>query len=445
MIGRLREFIREERIFNEGEGLLLAVSGGLDSSVLCHLLVKAGWKVELAHCNFMLRGAESDRDEAFVRSLGERYQAPVHVTRFDTAAYAEQHKLSVQVAARDLRYAWLERQRAALGLAAVVTAHHMQDNVETLWMNLSKGTGMAGLHGILPLQGHIARPLLFATREEIAAYAKEEGVAFVEDSSNITDKYTRNYFRHNILPPLQALFPDVVRQTGASIDRFREAEELYKQAVEEHKKKLLVKKGEEYFIPLVRFSQAKPLATIAYELLKPFGCSPAQASQVTALLDAEPGRYVTTASHRIVRDRKWFIVAPLNTAEAGYFIIEKEQENLRLPNVAFRFQYAQNDTNAVSANAAVACIDAAGLQFPLMLRRWKQGDYFYPLGMNRKKKLSRFFIDQKLSLPQKEKVWVLESADKRIVWVAGMRIDNRFRVTEKTRQVLRITMTEERS
>ncbi|RPD39775.1 tRNA lysidine(34) synthetase TilS [Chitinophaga barathri] len=441
MIQQLQEFIRQERIFNEGDGLLLAVSGGLDSSVLCDLLVKAGWRLEIAHCNFKLRGAESDRDETFVRSLGEKYNIPVHVTSFDTAAYAAEHKLSTQVAARELRYAWLEEQRTARRLAVIVTAHHMQDNVETLWMNLSKGTGMAGLHGILPLQGHIARPLLFATREDVAAYAAVEGLTFVEDSSNTTDKYTRNFFRHNVLPPLQEIFPDVVRQTGASIQRFREAEELYQQALDVYKKKLLIQKGQEFFIPLIRFSQATPLATIAYELLKPFHCSPAQALQVTGLLDAEPGKYITTATHRIVRDRKWFIITPLNTEEASYFIIEKEQELLQLPGAEFRFRQTENNEHAISADPATACIDAATLQYPLMLRKWKQGDYFYPLGMIRKKKLSRFFIDQKLSLPQKEKVWVLESG-KKIVWVAGMRIDNRFRVTEKTRQVLRITMTE---
>lgn len=441
MTGRLQEFIRKEKIFNPGEGLLLAVSGGLDSSVLCHLLFNAGWKAEIAHCNFQLRGEESRRDEAFVRSLGEKYQAPVHVTAFDTAAYAEQHKLSTQVAARELRYAWLEQLRAERGLAAVVTAHHMQDNVETLWMNLSKGTGMAGLHGILPLQGRIARPLLFATREEIAAYAAAEGLDYVEDSSNITDKYTRNYFRHHILPPLRDIYPDVVKQTGASIARFREAEELYQQALGVHKKKLLVQKGQEFFIPLIRFSQARPLATIAYELLKPFNCSAAQALQVIALLDAEPGKYISTGTHRIVRDRKWFIITPLNTAEASYFIIEEEQDLLQLPGLQFSFREAANNAHAVSTDPLVACIDKAALQYPLMLRKWKQGDYFYPLGMIRKKKLSRFFIDQKLSLPQKEKVWVLESG-KKIVWVAGMRIDNRFRVTEKTRKVLRVTMTE---
>ncbi|WP_346321004.1 tRNA lysidine(34) synthetase TilS [Chitinophaga sp. YIM B06452] len=441
MIERLQEFIRKEKIFNPGDGLLLAVSGGLDSSVLCYLLINAGWKAEIAHCNFQLRGEESRRDEAFVRSLGKKYQAPVHVTAFDTAAYAEQHKLSTQVAARELRYAWLEQLRAERGLAAVVTAHHMQDNVETLWMNLSKGTGMAGLHGILPLQGRIARPLLFATREEIAAYAAAEGLDYVEDSSNITDKYTRNYFRHHILPPLRDIYPDVVKQTGTSIARFREAEELYQQALDVHKKKLLVQKGQEFFIPLTRFSQAKPLATIAYELLKPFNCSAGQALQVIALLDAEPGKYISTGTHRIVRDRKWFIITPLNTAEASYFIIEEGQDLLQLPGLQFSFREAANSAHAISADPLVACIDKAALQYPLMLRKWKQGDYFYPLGMVRKKKLSRFFIDQKLSLPQKEKVWVLESG-KKIVWVAGMRIDNRFRITEKTRKVLRITMTE---
>ena len=435
----LRAFMDRESIVPAGATLLVAVSGGADSVALAHLLHTSGIPIQIAHGNFRLRGKESERDETFVRIFAAQLNVPFHVKHFDTNEYASSRKLSIQEAARDLRYAWLEELRIQAGLTAVATAHHMQDSVETIWMNLSKGTGISGMHGILPKQGALVRPLLFATREDIAGYMMAEQLAFVEDSSNASDKYTRNYFRHHVLPPLKEAFPDVVRQTGASIQRFREAEMLYQQAVEGYRKKLVEKKGEEYFIPVLKLKQVQPLATLAYELLKPFGCNTHLAAQAVDLLEAGPGKFVTTATHRIVRDRKWLIITPLQEALSAHFLIEAGQREVRLPGVRITLREEKYDGRPIPADADVAYLNASALSFPLMIRKWKTGDYCYPLGLYKKKKLSRLFIDQKLSLPEKEKVWVLES-DKRIVWVMGMRLDHRFRVTEHTEQILVLKM-----
>lgn len=294
MLDQLRAYINKEQLLQPGDTLLLAVSGGLDSVVLAHLCIQAGVRTEIAHCNFQLRGEESRRDEAFVTALAAKYNVPFFVRHFDTTGYAAEHKCTVQVAARELRYAWLEALRQERGLTFVATAHHMQDNVETVWMNLAKGTGIAGLHGILPRHGRLVRPLLFATREDIRSYADAEQLQHVEDSSNITDKYTRNFFRHHVLPAIQEAYPEAVKNTAAGIERFREAEILYRQSIEGYRKKLVEQRGTEYFIPILKLKQSKPLSTITYELLKPFHCSPAQIAQVLELLDSEPGKWVAT-------------------------------------------------------------------------------------------------------------------------------------------------------
>lgn len=437
MLLQLQSYIQQEKLFTPGQRLLLAVSGGKDSVVLAHLCLAAGLNAGIAHCNFRLRDAESERDEQFVRQLAAQYNVPFYVQQFDTADWAQTHKQSIQVAARELRYMWLEKIRQEEGYDYIATAHHMQDNVETLWMNISKGTGMAGLHGILPKQGKLLRPLLFATREDIAAYATAHQLQHVEDSSNATDKYTRNFFRHRVLPLLEEAYPQVVKNTGTGIQRFREAEMLYRQALAVHRKNLLEQRKQEYFIPVLKLKQVQPLHTIVYELLKPFQCSPAQAAQVVDLLDSEPGKWIATPAYRIVRDRKWLIITPLEATTSSHFVIEEGQETVQLPEGQLHIK--TGDPAKIPDQPHIAYIDRKQVQFPLLLRKWKQGDYFYPLGMAKKKKLSRFFIDQKLSLPEKEKVWVLES-QKKIVWIVGMRIDDRFRITPGTREVMQITL-----
>lgn len=428
-------YIRKEHLFSHDQPVLLATSGGVDSVVMAQLFKQAGYHFAVAHCNFQLRGDESVRDEAFVTSLAAALDVPFFVVRFDTAAYAAEKRVSIQVAARELRYEWLETTRKEGGYAYTATAHHMQDNVETVLMNLAKGTGIAGLHGILPKQTTLIRPLLFTQKTELLAYAKAENISFVEDSSNITVKYTRNFFRHQVIPVMQEAYPTVISNIAAGIERFREAEELYSQSVIRHRKRLLTQKGNTWMVPVLRLQKTVPLNTIAWEIFRAFGCSSAQLPQVLELLNSGSGRLVETSSHRIIRDRNWLLITTLEEQEAPLIVIEKERTQIITADGHLKIREMSRTGMNIPTAANVACLDKQSVQYPLLLRKWKQGDYFYPLGMRKKKKVSRFFIDQKLSLLQKEKVWVLESG-KRIVWVIGMRIDDRFKITDATKDML---------
>lgn len=431
-------YIEKEALFTRDQPLLLAVSGGVDSVVMAHLVKAAGFTFSIAHCNFQLRGEESLRDETFVEDLASRLEAPFYKVRFDTIAYTTEHRVSIQVAARQLRYEWLEHTMTKTGCTYIATAHHMQDSAETVLMNLSKGTGIAGLHGILPKQTYLVRPLLYAQKVDILDYAAKHNISFVEDSSNITVKYTRNFFRHKVIPVIQEAYPGVVANIAGSIERFREAEILYTQSVERHIKRLVVQKGNMFMIPVLKLQKTIPLQTVAWEIFRRYGCSAAQLPQVIELLDSTSGKLVETATHRIIRDRQWLLVTPLTEEEAAVIVIEKDRTAVATSTGMLRFKTSnRKDTTSIPASAAIASLDKQSLQYPLLLRKWKQGDYFYPLGMRKKKKLSRFFIDQKLSLPQKENIWVLESA-KRIVWIVGLRIDDRFKITGQTKELLSI-------
>lgn len=420
--------------------LVLAVSGGVDSVVLTDLVFNAGFQFSIAHCNFQLRGEESERDEGFVRSLGEKYGVEVLVRRFDTLQFAEQNKLGIQEAARLLRYDWfselLHGQPSTVN-RLLLTAHHADDNIETVLFNIFRGTGMNGLHGILPQQGDIIRPLLFAGREDILAYAKVSQLSWVEDSSNESTKYTRNYIRHEILPMLKQIFPSVTENLSNSIERWREAEELYNQAITQHKKKCCEFKGNEVHIPVLKLQRSAPLKTITFEIIKDFGFRSAQTEEVVGLLESESGKYVSSATHRIIRNRNWLIIAPIQSTEAQNILIEKGEKKVLFPGGELNIEVTVNCQS--STVDRIATLDATGIKFPLLLRKWKQGDYFYPLGMKKKKKLSRFLIDQKVSINDKEKVWVIES-NKKILWVIGYRIDDRFKIIPSTKQVLKLSL-----
>lgn len=419
--------------------LLIAVSGGIDSAVLCHLCHTAGLKFSMAHCNFNLRGEESVRDEVFVTKLAEKYQVPFYLRRFQTKAFAEEHKLSIQEAARKLRYDWFDEILKGKVDHFLLTAHHLDDNIETVLMNFFKGTGISGLRGIQPIAGKIIRPLLFAKRKEIETYALENGLSWVEDSSNDEIKYTRNYFRHNIIPAIEKVFPEAINNIAQNIQRFSETEILYRQAVEMHKTNLIEQKGVEVHIPVLKLLKSVPLSTIVYEIVKDFGFSNRQVHEVVKLLNSETGKYITSPSHRILRNRKWLIISPLNADDAKIILIEKEERVVYFDELSLNIHFLE-DNILFSNNKDVAVLDTRSIQYPLVLRKWRQGDYFYPLGMPKKKKLSRFFIDQKLSKSEKEKVWVVES-NKRVIWVVGLRIDDRFKVSPSTKRAIRLQVS----
>ncbi|MDR3713623.1 MAG: tRNA lysidine(34) synthetase TilS [Puia sp.] len=514
------DFAGKQRLFSSRDRLLLAVSGGLDSVVLCELCALSGMDFVIAHCNFRLRGAESERDEEFVRRLSEKYDKPLMVGAFDTLAYAAQKKVSVQVAARELRYEWFrqliqasaDRRPGGTTVAAdpspvypdlkvslsasmdrlstvsplatdysllaphsspltkIVTAHHLDDNIETLLMNFFKGTGIAGLRGILPAQGNLVRPLLFAGKEELRQFATDRGLEWVEDSSNESDKYTRNYFRHQVIPLVERVYPGALHNLADNLDRFRGVEWFYREAIARYKSKLLETRGQEVYIPVLKLkkllngSQAPPmhappeaLRSLVYEIIRDFGFLPQQSDELIRLLDSGTGRYIESATHRILKNRNWLILSVHPSASAAYILIESTDKAVHYGDGVLHFERLQGPGVLSGGGAGdsavppersfpvskdIACLDAAMLRFPLLLRKWKPGDYFYPLGMRKKKKLARFFIDSKLSGADKEKTWVLEM-DKKIIWVVGLRIDDRFKVAPSSKDIWKISRSRE--
>jgi tRNA(Ile)-lysidine synthase len=437
-----RDYIKKENLFDSNNGLLLAVSGGVDSSVLCELLHQAGFDFEIAHCNFQLRGKESERDEEFVIQLGAKYGKKVLVRRFDTLKYSAEKKISIQVAAREQRYQWFnqwdpEKQNR------ILTAHHLDDNVETLLMNFFRGTGISGLRAILPRQGRIVRPLLFAKKEEIIQFAKANDLQWVEDGSNETDKYARNYFRHQVIPLVQKIYREGIHNLQDNLERFRDIEELYQQSIRRHKKELYTRIGDEIHIPVLKLKKLIPLRSIVYEIISEFNFTSSQVGELIGLIESETGKYIQSATHRIIKDRNWFIISPVQAGLSHTILIEETDQSVIFENGILNMgvipfpSTEDRPASQLPAASHFAHLDADQINFPLLLRKWKQGDYFYPLGMRKKKKIGRFFIDNKYSQTQKEKAWILEM-NKKIIWIVGSRIDDRFKITPQTKRVLEL-------
>ncbi len=443
--------------------LLLAVSGGVDSVVMTDLFYKAGFDFVIAHCNFQLRQEESIRDELFVRSLEDKYNKKVCVKRFNTKQYAEENKISIQEAARNLRYDWFEemltanrqpptddsetlksirQQSTGNGQQFLATAHNADDNIETMLMFLFRGTGIHGLTGIKPFdkERKIIRPLLFVTRDEIKMYAEKNNLEWMEDSSNLSDKYTRNFFRHKIISLAEEYFPNAKQNLLENIHRFNETEQLYTQAIELHKKKLIEYKGNEIHIPVLKLKKTKPLDTIIWEIIKDYNFSAHQVNEIKKLFDADNSSYISSSSHRIIKNRNWLILAPNEHEAANHILIEENDKQVKFKSGVLQFETASTLNFKLQTVNNIAQLDAKHIEFPLLLRKWKQGDYFYPLGMQKKKKLSRFFIDKKLSATDKENIWVLEM-NKKIVWIVCYRIDDRFKITASTKKILKISFT----
>lgn len=447
LLKKFKEAIHQQNLFSVKDKLLLAVSGGVDSVVLCELCKQAGYDFIIAHCNFQLRGEESERDEQFVKALGKKYEAEVLVKKFDTESYAAENKLSVQEAARKLRYDWFKEQISQLTNPPpdsyrdnyLLTAHHADDNNETLLMNFFRGTGLHGLTGIPVSAGYIRRPLLGFSKDELVAFAKENKLDFVEDSSNQSSKYTRNFFRNEIIPAISKVYPQVNENLQHNINRFKEIEALYKFSVGELTKKLCRKKGNEIHMPVKQLMGYNNRALI-YEIISAYGFNEKQVDEVVKLAESDSGKYIPSPSgeYRIIKHRLWFIISPVVAVESENIIIEKEVKEIIFADGKIRIEVTNNQQPVT--NSHIACLDLNAISFPLLLRKWKQGDYFYPLGMKKKKKLSRFFIDLKLSKSEKDKAWVIES-DKRIIWVVGQRIDERCKLTDKTKEVLQLTLS----
>ena len=439
MVEAFRVYIKQSHLSNPQFSFIVATSGGIDSVVLCELCHQTALSFSIAHCNFNLRGAESERDEAFVQDLGKKYGVPVFVKRFDTGQYGVLKKLSVQEAARELRYQWFEALRKEINASYILLAHHANDNIETVLMNLFRGTGLHGLTGIPERtdDGHCLRPLLHHTRTEIEAFAKENHLQWVDDSSNQSSKYTRNFFRNEIIPAVQKVYPQATENVMHTITRLKKTEALYEQLVDGVLKKLVMQEGTEAKVPIAKLLQYKD-TSLPYEVLKKFGFGEKQVPEILKLAASESGSFIQNHQYRIIRHRKWFIFTPVQSLPTTIIAVEESTKKVVLPYGVLQIKSLEKAAFHLNSSPFIAQLDSREITFPLLVRRWKEGDYFYPLGLRKKKKLARFFIDQKLSLADKEKVWVVESAS-RIIWVIGYRIDDRFKLTDATKHMLQFT------
>lgn len=416
---------------------MLAFSGGVDSVVLADLLHKSGYSIELAHCNFQLRGKEAIDDTVFCKNYAESIGVPFHVIYFDTKNYAAEHKLSIQMAARDLRYNWFKTLSNEYGIDHVLTAHHANDNLETLLVNLIRGTGIKGLQGIPEKHRQIVRPLLFATKEEIREYARTHHLNYREDSSNQEVKYKRNFIRHQIFPGLKILNPAIEETIHTSIQFFKQSAEIIAEYSQQKYHTICKAENDQLLIDIQLLLQEKQKETLLFEWLYTKQFKTIQIQQLTEalLLKNNVGKQFSSGSHQLVIDRKFIIVKKImKEMTVNEFIINSIIDTQHLP---FTLHFEETTDTLFSHNKNEISIPYSTNLFPLKLRRWKQGDKFKPFGMNGFKKLSDFFKDNKLSLFEKENVWILENKE-HIVWVIGYRMDNRCRIFEDTASVLKI-------
>lgn len=433
MYNRFIEFINQNALLKKGDRVLLAVSGGMDSMAMAELFRQSEYQYAIAHCNFQLREKTADDDEAFVRSYARDLQLDFFSRKFDTAAYASQKKISIQMAARELRYDWLEEVREQNGYHSVATAHHFNDSIETLFINILRGTGVAGLKGIPKKTQYIVRPLLFATRADIQEFMQKQNLRFREDASNLEMKYLRNMIRHRLVPLLHEINPSVTGNLRHFFDRMEAAEAFYLNTIKNQQKYFLrfSENATEILIDQL-IEQAFP-ETMLYESLKGYGFSPSQSSDIFNNLHAQAGKTFESASHTLVKDRETLIICPREATNLpSEHTIDEAICNLDYGKHSFRFETGKvDDEFEIPKKATTLMADKDKLTFPLLLRHWQPGDKLAPLGMKGHKKVSDILIDKKIPLPHKKDIMVLISGSE-IVWVAGIAASEGFKITNDT-------------
>jgi len=442
MLTEFKAYIKSTALFQLSDTILLAVSGGIDSVAMVDLFQRSGYNYAVAHSNFGLRNKESDEDEAFVRELAERNGVSFFVKHFETKRYAEEQKISIQMAARELRYSWFDELLAEQGFAFVATAHHLDDQAETFFINLLRGTGISGLHGILPKQGKVIRPLMFATREQIMEFALNEKLVWKEDSSNKSRKYLRNKLRMDVLPELAKIDRQFSRKLDETISHLRDMETIFNHHVAGVAEDMVQHTNQGDLISIDWVYEYEPHDTWLFELLKPYGFGFPVVKEIVRSLDGFSGKIFYSPSHRLLRDRENLIIQPRLIIKSDSEDTDKQyiaQGTTRFSGaLELIFTETEDIKNLKFGDAEIAYLDFDKLSFPLVLRKWEKGDWFIPFGNKGRKKLSDFFVDHKLSLADKENIWLLTSG-KDIAWIIGLRIDNRFRITSQTHKVLLVT------
>jgi tRNA(Ile)-lysidine synthase len=435
MLKKLQHHLGQRFPFLEGKKLALAVSGGLDSMVLLHLVQQLPYEIVVMHCNFQLRGLESFGDQSFVQTYCDQHNIPVFITQFDTEAFAKDFKLSTQVAARELRYSWFYELLETQGYDYIVTAHHADDNLETFMINLSRGTGLEGLTGIPEEQNQIIRPLLPFSRDEILGYAQENKIEWREDSSNASNKYLRNKIRHDLVPILKEINPNFLTAFQKTQSYLQESLIMVEDASIMIYQQVAKEEGDEIYFDLNQLKKLPNYQSYLYQWLNEFGFL--AWNDVYDLVNGQSGKQVFSAEFRLLKNREALILSPISeTDEAQEYEIN---ENDKVVNFPLKLSLCNVGHITINSNKAIF-VDAEKIQYPLVLRKWKEGDSFQPFGMEGKtKKISKFFKDEKLSLIDKENTWLLCSDDQ-IVWVVGMRQDERFKIEETSNRILKIEL-----
>lgn len=440
LISSFQSFLQTRCGADKNNKFLVAVSGGIDSVVMADLFLKCRYSFAITHCNFNLRGEESNGDEDFVKELAGKYQVKVFTESFDTLKVTEEENLSIQMAARKLRYEWFEKLRVENDFDYIVTAHHKQDSTETVLLNITRGTGLEGLKGIAAKNNFIIRPLLFATREKILQYATEQNLKWREDSSNATTDYQRNFIRHKVIPLLQEINPAVDESINNLSFSTSESLVLLNEVIEKYRTEHCIQSGDDFILNTEKIINHPAKKTLLFHLFAVFNFN---SSQIESMISGnkKTGIVFYSKTHRLIINRNQFIVSPLtNNKEAINYLIHEKDCELHLSDETLQLNLFDNinPVDLKKNNTSIVFVDASKIKFPLLLRRWQKGDYFYPLGMDHRKKLSDYFVDEKFSLADKERTWLLLNSNDDIIWIVNHRIDNRYSLTDQTKKAIQL-------
>nr|WP_185153989.1 tRNA lysidine(34) synthetase TilS [Dysgonomonas sp. ZJ709] len=436
MLSKVKQYILNNQLLNSGDKIIVGVSGGADSVAILDMLHQLGYECIVAHCNFHLRNEESNRDAAFVKDLCKTYNLEFNSIDFDTIKYAADKAISIEMAARELRYNWFEELRAKHEAAAIAVAHHQDDSVETVLLNLIRGTGIRGLTGISAQNGHVIRPLLCLTRNDIIDYLSQRNISYVTDCTNKEDIYTRNKIRLNIIPLLETINPSVKDSISQTAEHLLQVKNIYLDYIDKAKSEIL-KENKIDIEKLIKYNEPK---AILFEILSVYKFNSETIDNIFNALDGISGKIFYSNTHRVLKDRAQLIISEKEAdTNNNNFEIRETTTTLSSP-VNFEIETIFNSPDlTIEKNKNILYVDKNKLNFPLTIRRWQQGDWFIPFGMKGKKKVSDYFTDQKLSLFEKENVWLLCSDDA-IVWIIGYRSDDRYRITTDTSDIVKITL-----
>jgi tRNA(Ile)-lysidine synthase len=437
LLNEFNKFISDNRLVKPADKILLAVSGGIDSMVMAYLFHQQGYTTGLAHCNFSLRAGDSDKDEEIVRQFAEKHEIPFFTKRFETKSFAKKNRISVQMAARELRYNWFEYIREKHGYDYIAIAHNLNDNIETLLINLIRGTGLAGLAGMKPSVNRIIRPLLFASRQDIITFRDRNNIEFREDRSNADTKYIRNKIRHLVIPVLKEINPSIETTLNETAERFSGLNEIVSKYISRLRDNISEENDQLIVFNINLLKKHIDNRAIVFELFKPYGITSAILTDLLKIIQGKTGGQVITETHRIIKDRNEIIVSAGAIRDEVSYTIKGIGDFSEFPGISSAKNIRITESYEIPDEPYFACIDFQKVSFPMIIRKWKPGDHFYPLGMSQKKKLSDYFIDNKYSRFDKENIFILES-DGKIVWIIGDRIDDRFKITSSTKKGLLI-------